>query len=232
MTMSINRQQIVDALYFGYAKECLGPVHPAHKEFYNPNLKPLPFDQEAAKQLFAEVGWTDSDGDGILDKDGKPFAFKMKTNLNNKQRVDALTMIQADLQKVGIDMTPEVLEFNVLIDQQTARDYEAMVLGWRMGAIFDPSTIWHSRSIVDGYNKHNYTNAVTDSLIDLGRKTLDNDKAREIWYEFQDKLYAEQPYTFLYVQDNIDGVSNKFKGIITSPGGIFYNVNEWWIEEE
>lgn len=232
LTMAINRQEMVDALYYGFAEECVSPVHPAHADFYNPNLEPIPYDPEQAKQMLAEVGWVDRNNDGVLDRDGRDFSFTIKTNVSNKQRVDALTMIQSYLSKVGIRVRPEVLEFNVLIAQQTERDYEALISGWSMGTRFDPTNIWHSRSIVNGYNEHNYSNATVDSLIDLGRRTLDKDKARDIWYEFQEILYADQPYTFLFVRDNVDGLNRKFKNVKTWPRGIYFNVEEWWIEEE
>jgi len=231
MTMGINRRQIVDALFHGYARECIGPVHPARKDFYNSRLKPLPYDPEQAKSLLAEAGWTDGNDDGILDKEGKNLSFVLKTNINSQLRIDAATMIQADLKKIGVKAVLEIVEFNVMIAQQTARDYEALISGWSMNITFDPTDIWHSKSIASGYNEHNYANAAVDSLIDLGRRTLDKDKSRHIWYRFQEVLYEDQPYTFLYVKDHVDAIDNRIKGVKTWPKGVYYNMEEWWIEE-
>ncbi len=232
LTMAIDRKQIVDVLLSGYGRECLSPVHPAHKEFYNPDLKPLPYDRDTAKEMLATAGWTDSNADGILDKNGRKFEFKMKTNIGNQRRIDVITMIQADLKKVGVSVTQEMVEFSLYIEQMSNRDYEAAVGGMAIGTVFNPADIWHSKAIVDGYNWFNYSNSRIDSLINTGRRTLDRDRARSIWFDFQKELYADQPCTFLYVRDNLDGINKKFKGIKTWPPGIFFNVDEWWIEEE
>ncbi len=231
MTMAINRQQLIAALYYGFAHECVGSILPVQKEFFNTTLQPLPYNPEAAKKILAAKGWKDSDGDGILDKDGQKFSFKLKTNINTKQRVDAVTMIQADLQKIGVEVIPDIVEFNVMVQQQSNKDYEALISGLRLAPPFDPTGSWHSKEIKGGFNYACYSSATVDSLIDLGRQTLDSDKARAIWYQFQEVLYADQPVTFLYLRDNIDAVNKKFKGIVTSPRGIYYNIYDWYIEE-
>lgn len=230
LTMAINRRQLIDVLWQGYATECVSPVHPSQTMYYNPTIKPLPYDPEAARQILASVGWSDSDGDGIIDKNGQPFEFTMKTSLAHQDRVDALTMIQADLAKIGIAMTPEKVEFSVLISQLRERDYEAALAGLRMSEVFNPFTAWHTAAIENGYNYVNYSNAQVDSLIDIGRRSLNPDKAKAIWDAYQEILYNDQPFTFLFVLSNLDAVSNRVKGIETWPKGIFFNVEEWWVE--
>lgn len=231
LTMAINRRQIVDALLFGFGSECTSPIHPAYEEFYNFRIAPIPYDVEGAKNLLAEAGWQDHDGDGIIDKDGQKFEFKMKTNLGNQRRIDAITMIQADLQRVGIAVAPEVVEFTVYLEQMNDRNYHAALGGMRMGTIFDPTSMWHSKSIIDSYNWFNYSNSRIDELIDTGRRALDRERARETWFELQDILYDDQPATFLYVLDNVDGVNKRINGLKTWPIGLFYNIDEWWVED-
>lgn len=231
LTMGINRKQIVDALLFGYGTVCNSPIHPQHKDFYNPNLVTLPYDPDGALKILNDLGWRDTDNDGILDKNGKKFEFHLKTNLGNQRRMDAITMIQADLARIGVAVIPQQVEFTVLVEQMQNRDYEAALSGMRMGTTFNPTDVWHSKSIASGYNWVNYSNDRVDALIEKGRRTLDKTKARDVWFEFQQEVYNDQPYTFLYLLDNLDGIDRKFQGVKTSPAGIFFNVPEWWLEE-
>jgi len=71
-TYAINREEIVQYVLYGLGTVISGPF-PSHLWYYNPNVKPLPYDPEKSRQLLAEAGWKDTDGDGILDKDRNPF---------------------------------------------------------------------------------------------------------------------------------------------------------------
>ncbi|MEO0604608.1 MAG: ABC transporter substrate-binding protein, partial [Myxococcota bacterium] len=61
-----------------YAKRAVSTVTPALCGVV-PEVKPLAHDPNQAKALFAQAGWTDTDGDGVLDKNGKPFRFTLST---------------------------------------------------------------------------------------------------------------------------------------------------------
>ena len=64
---------------YGNGSTCTGPYAPV-TPWFNPDIKPIPYDPAKAKRLLAEAGWKDTDGDGILDKDGKPFRFTLIIN--------------------------------------------------------------------------------------------------------------------------------------------------------
>ena len=74
-------------------------------------------------------------------KDGKPFAFTLITNQGNKVRQLCSEVIQAQLKKVGIDVTVRVIEWSTLIHQFIdKKDYDAIVMGWQLGR--DPGQLF------------------------------------------------------------------------------------------
>ena len=86
MTMAIDRQRIIDQNLNGLGIEITGPFF-KFSPAYDLSITPWPFDPLQAKQLLESEGWTDSDGDGILDKEinGKrvKFAFTLTYFVKN-----------------------------------------------------------------------------------------------------------------------------------------------------
>lgn len=104
--------------------------------------------------MLKEAGWEDTDGDGILDKDGKKFEFTLKTNQGNKVREDIAVVVQEQLKKVGIKVTPQIVEWSALVEQTNPPnwDYDAMVLGWSLSPFPDHYDIFHSSQSEKGLN--------------------------------------------------------------------------------
>ena len=77
-SMRLDRESIVNDILLGYAEVAQG-TQPVISYAYAPDqiTTNYDYDPEKAKSLLAEAGWTDSDGDGIVDKDGQALAFEM-----------------------------------------------------------------------------------------------------------------------------------------------------------
>ncbi len=129
LAMAINIPEMIENLWGGMAQVLDSPVHPilwAH----DPDMQLLPYDPERARALLGERGWTDSDGDGVLDKDGSPFEFEMTTNQGVQLRADVITMVQEYLRRIGVKVDARVLEFSTFIQGVIKGDFERCVLGW------------------------------------------------------------------------------------------------------
>jgi peptide/nickel transport system substrate-binding protein len=227
--LAIDRDGIIAALCYGYAEPCLGPVHPilwAHDE----SLPPLAHDPEGARAILAEEGWTDSDGDGWLDRDGKTFEFELKTNEGNQLRQDAAVMIQAQLAGVGVKVTPRVYEWTVLWDSVIRHSYgTAVLVGWNVALKVDLKPQFHSGSLTGKFNHTGYSNPEVDVLIDRALAAPTLEEARPVWHEVQRKIVEDQPYTFLFVQDRIYGVNDRVRGTVPDTRGYYRSLQDWWI---
>ncbi|MEJ2201834.1 MAG: peptide-binding protein, partial [Desulfuromonadaceae bacterium] len=74
MAYAIDKQELIDGVLLGLGQVATGPYKP-DTWVYNPKVRRYPYNKEKARELLAEVGWQDGDGDGILDKDGKKISF-------------------------------------------------------------------------------------------------------------------------------------------------------------
>lgn len=226
LSLAINRQQIVDALLYGYGEVAVADVLPFQWQF-NENLQPLPHDPERAKQLLADAGWVDTDGDGILDRDGRPFSFVLETNQGNDLREDILVIVQNDLRRIGVAAEARLAEWNSLIDRLKRKDFQAVVSGWSVDFKFDPTEIFGCNAGV--YNYPSYCNEEADALVAEALVTLDHDDALPLWHRYQEIIHEEQPYTFLYYLDERLGIADRLKGVEADARGHLVSVTDWWI---
>ena len=227
---AIDKKEIVDVVLLGLGRPSTGPYVP-DVWYYNPNVKKYDYDIEKSKALLNEAGWSDTDKDGIIDKDGKPFEFTILTNMGNSLRENTATIIQWRLRKVGIKVRIRLLEWSTFINEFIdKRRFEAVILGWSMGFDPDQYDMWHSSKTKEKeFNFVSYNNPEVDELLEKGRRTFDKEKRKKIYYRFQEILADDLPYIFLYVPDATPIVNSRFKGIVPTTIGITYNLPKWYV---
>lgn len=227
LAQAINVPEIITALWGGMAEVSDSPMHPllwAH----DPSMTPIAFDPDAARARLAELGWRDTDKDGVLDKEGKPFEFEMTTNQGIQMRADVMTMVQEYLRRVGIKVNARVLEWNTFIGGVVKGNFQSAVLGWNVETRADLTSFWHSSSIAPaGFNACRYKNAEVDSLIERARNTTDLEQARKLWYRCQHIIYEDQPILFLAVPYEVVGVHDNFCDVDPNVHGVLWNLQNW-----
>lgn len=228
MTLAIDRQGLLDALVFGEGEVTAHPVMSISPD-YAADIPPHPYDPGRALELLAGQGWADHDGDGILDRDGRAFAFKLTTNLGNQLREDVLVILQDQLRRIGVAVTPEVREWSVFLDDLKAKRFEACHLAWQTDFVVDPYDILHCDAIDGKYNFTSFCDPAVDRLIDAGGSALTPEAARPIWHEYQETLHRLQPYTILYEIRYSVGVRTRVRGVVIDARGMFDGVEGWWI---
>jgi peptide/nickel transport system substrate-binding protein len=211
------------------ARPAIGTITPELCAAYNEDVKPFPFDASKAKAMFADAGWTDSNGDGVLDKDGKKFTFTLMTNSENKRRGEAAVRLQAHFKDVGVEMNIERVEFNAMTEHLRGREFEAVLGGWSAALFVDPSDMW--RSDRPGHkselNYTGYSNPKADELIDLGLKTPETEKAAPHWRELQAVLYDDQPYLFLWWTNELVAIDKRFENVHINVLSNFHRLYDW-----
>jgi peptide/nickel transport system substrate-binding protein len=227
---AIDKSELVDVVLFGLGSPATGP-YVQNTWPYNPDVKKYDYNPEKARQLLKEAGWEDTDKDGLLDKDGRPFKFTVFTNTGNKLRENTAAIIQWRLAKIGIKMDIRQLEWSTFINQFIDKKrFEAVILGWSIGLDPDQYDIWHSSKTREKeLNFISYSNPEVDALLEKGRRTFDIVERKKAYFRIQEILAEEVPYIFLYVPDATIIVSARFRGIKPSPIGISYNLPKWYV---
>ncbi|MCB9758305.1 MAG: hypothetical protein H6739_00555 [Alphaproteobacteria bacterium] len=234
LTKAVNVDKLIGDLLTSkstgevYGRRSVSTITPALCKIHNNDIDPLPYDAEAARAELAAAGWTDTDGDGILDKGGQKLSFTLMTNSGNPRRAKAAIIIQANLREVGVDMQIEKLETNTFFERLRKKDYEAALAGWSAGLFIDMIPLWHSGEQYE-FNFVGYQNPEVDKLIEDALLEVDPDKSAEMFKQAQALIYEDQPYTFLYWMDEIVGVHERFKDAKVDILSSFNQLNTWWV---
>jgi peptide/nickel transport system substrate-binding protein len=186
--------------------------------FFNPSIKPWPYDPAEAVKLLEEAGWVDHNGDGIRDKDGVDFRFEFLLSQGGALGPQVATIIKEDLTKVGIEMSIRFLEWSVFLENIEDQRFDATWLGWGLGTAEDPYQIWHSSSALNrGSNHVSFINAEVDSICEAGRTEFDVEKRKKLFWRLQEILHDQQPYTFMFT--NLTGIAydKRFKSVRWRP---------------
>ena len=102
LSMAIDRNALVEIGYGGAGRPTCNLV-PAPALYASDNTECLTQDVEGAKALLAEAGWTDTDGDGIVDKDGKKMSILYQTSVN-PVRQDFQALIKGWWNEIGVEV--------------------------------------------------------------------------------------------------------------------------------
>jgi peptide/nickel transport system substrate-binding protein len=227
----VDVDQLVESQFDGLAQRTIGPFHPT-KAYYHKDLKPIEFSPEKAKALLTEAGWEDTDGNGILEKNingvNTPLKINFKYSSASKFSEKQAVLFKDKARLAGVDVNLIPLEFTVLIQDTKKRDYEMYSSAWGQDpTVDDPKQLWHSESDTpSGGNRVSFINAKADSLIDAIRVTLDEQQRQELYLEFQELIYEEQPYIFLFSPFQRIAISKGFKAMASARRPGFF-VNEF-----
>jgi len=105
MTMCTDRQSMVDNILYGKS-EVIHTYIPSVHPLYPEGLTEWPFDVDQANALLDEVGYVDSDGDGIREyTDGTPFSISLGTTTGNEMRQQLTQIFKDNMIACGIDVT-------------------------------------------------------------------------------------------------------------------------------
>ncbi len=211
-----------------YGQRATGTITPELCDAVDPTLQPLAHDPARARALLAEAGWSDGDGDGVVERDGAPLRFTMTYSAGHDRREQTGVIVQQQLAEVGVAVELAPLEQNAVYEKLRRRDYEAVIGGWSAGLFVDPSHYWKSGEDRP-YNHVGYANPEVDRLIDEGLAATDPAVANARWRQMQRLIYQDQPYCFLYWIDEVVALHERFEGTSVDILSSLNQLEGWWV---
>ncbi|HUF49334.1 MAG TPA: ABC transporter substrate-binding protein [Longimicrobiales bacterium] len=216
LLMAIDRAALARGLFGDIGEPALSPV-PAVLREHTPAVRPLPFDTAAARTLLAEAGWRDSNGDGVLDRNGRPLRIEVEYISSDQTRRDVLIAIQSMLRRVGVDIAPRAYESSTWVQHLREGSFAGSFWGWGWGpGVVAPNAemVFHSRSIPPaGPNFAAARHPRIDQLIDALLVTADTARARAHWAELEQLMIDDAVYAPIYMDPELFAVHARFRNV-------------------
>jgi peptide/nickel transport system substrate-binding protein len=213
LDLSIDRQALIREMYTvgdePYARVATGSVAPSLGPWHNAALAPTPHDPSRARTLLTELGYADTNGDGVLDRDGAPLRIELllQSGIPESQRLGV--RVQGMLKEIGVALELVAVEPNRFSATAREGDFEAILWGFGNNPKVDLAVQWRS----DGaYNWMSYSDPETDRLIDAARRATNPVEAQAHTREVQARVYAARPASFLVWSDQVSAVSARVVG--------------------
>ncbi|MGP8217690.1 MAG: ABC transporter substrate-binding protein [Bacteroidia bacterium] len=219
----IDVPRIINDVYYGYAKQVIGPVSPMDSLDYYNSIMPYIFNIDTAKALLAAAGWKDSDGDGILDKviDGKKtdFTIDFLSNSGNEQRKRVGLIFKEEARKAGISVNVIQQDNNIYMENLKTHHFEMYMYGWVLQpGPQDYKPIFYTTSALNkGSNFTCFGDAESDALIDSIRMELDPVKSSQMIKRLQSIMHEQCGYIFLFAPEALIAINKKFSNAYPSP---------------
>ena len=219
ISQAINRDDLSRVVFRGHAQPAMGPVSPANKFWFNAKLRAVDYSPDAALKALQADGFRLENG-ALKDRDGNAVVFSIITNSGNKYRERMATMIQEDLQKIGIHVNVVTLDFPSLIERMTQTfDYEAILLGLTNVGL-DPSeqmNVWLSSSENHQWNPSEKSpetpwEAEIDSLMRAQASASDAKKRKESFDRVQEIAVEQAPFIYLVNRNALSAVAAGVQG--------------------
>ncbi len=209
LELAIDRNAINEVVFNGAYTVGNQPVPPT-SPYYIEGLAPPERDVERARELLDQAGL-----------DSVPVELMVP---NNPEQMQVGQLIQAMAAEAGFDIELVATEFATALEQQTAGNFEAFLIGWS-GRV-DPDGNIHIFTACEGaLNDGKYCNPEVDSLLNEARATTDQEERYEAYEEAAKRYLEDRPRIYLYhptwlwaLRDNVEGFKPYPDGIIRLEG--------------
>ncbi len=243
LSMAIDRELLTEVGY-GKAGAPTCNLVPAPAIYASDNTDCLTQDIEGAKALLEEAGWTDSDGDGVREKDGMKLSLLYQTS-TNAVRQDFQALIKDWWSQIGVETELRNLDGSVFFGGDpgspdtfqkfyadvemyantfNGTDPQQYLAAYRCGGEPKPSSQWQ------GENINRFCDPAYDAMIDELARTGDLDARSALAKKMNDML-TKDTYTIvpLVNRARVSAHANSLGGVVLNVwDSELWNVSDWY----
>jgi peptide/nickel transport system substrate-binding protein len=224
ITLGLDRELLVRAVFGPYAEVPYGPVSPI---LWIRHGAPKPERQNLreARRLLAQAGWTDSDRAGVLERDGVPLKLGLALPNTSAIRRQFALLVQEQLRQIGINLELQQLDFPVWVERRSSGKFDIDLTGTVQDP--SPSGISQAWTCTGGSNVAKYCNPRVDSLIERAVLGPGQRDPKQAWMAVLRQIEADAPASFLYAPSYVYAVKRRFRNVTITPASSWLLLREW-----
>lgn len=223
--LSLDRRLIVQAAYGSYAEVPYGPAS-AILWISHGTPKPAGPNRSRAQRLLADRGWKDSDGDGVLDRNGVPLRLTLSYPITSSARKQMALIAQQQLRQSGIDVRLEQYDYEIYLKRRDAGRFDIDFSATTQDP--SPSGLTQGWSCNGGTNIAHYCDPMVDSLIERANGSMDN--SQEAWHAALRQIEDDAPAAFMYTPSFVFAVNRRFGNVTIRPESSWIALWKWTVE--
>jgi peptide/nickel transport system substrate-binding protein len=217
---AIDRESLVRYVLFGCGSTAKGPFMPG-MAWTNGDLKGYPYDTAKAGALLAEAGFKDSDGNGILEKNGRPLKLSLLTYPQRPGLPPMAQALQDQLKKVGIDVKVEIMEYGAITQRAETGEWDMRIMA--MATAMIPTPAFYGQVLYYSNKGLGYHNDKVDQLIDACSASFDSNEKYRLAREWQQLVEEDLPVITLAHYGVAVSMNDKVQGYVFNPTAHDYN---------
>ncbi len=225
---ALPKTAIYDNVYLQYANLTNTPVSPS-SWLYEENVAPFEYDSSMAATLLKNVGWTDKNGDGRLEKDSEngqeQLHVTILTNQENGARRQIATKLGDELTLLGFDVSLDILPFVEYQEKFINGDFDLVVGGWQMSPV---TNLYDFFGTNGSLNYIGYQDEQLDTLLLAANEAVGEGATLLAYSSLQKRIAEELPYISIAFRNKAMLTSARVAGeIIPTKDNIFNSIAGW-----
>ncbi len=228
---ALDRDSITRNIFLGYGEPAVG-TQPRLSPAYAPDrMTPqYSFDPNKARELLAAAGWTDTNGNGTVDKNGQEMEFDL-LYVGGEAVVDQIVSYMQEAWKaVGVNMEPRSVSGGALIDALESHDFQMALLAFSLSPDGSQGPLFTCDAYQGGFNFWGYCNPTYDELDRLQKREFDPAKRRELLIQQSQIIWEDQPVGVIRFGVARTGFSARLHNFFPNGYGFLWSLPFVWVE--
>ncbi|MGH2561959.1 MAG: ABC transporter substrate-binding protein [Thermomicrobiales bacterium] len=229
---ALDRDAITESIFLGYGEAAVG-TQPRLSPAYAPEqMTPsYEYDPEQAKLLLEQAGWSDSNDNGTVDKDGVELEFTLVAGDGDAVTKQIISYMQEAWDQIGVELEADFVAFPILVDRLEAHDFEMTLLAVNLTPDGSQGPIFSCDAYRNGLNFMNYCNPVWDALDEQQKRQFDPARRVDLLVQQSQIVWEDQPVGVIRFGVARTGYNTRLHNFYPNGYGFLWSLPYVWVEE-